>query len=69
MPPPYGDRLRPILEHHTEGDRDVLQRATVALNLIVPGLDECVEPAQWHADSAASIPAEMIVSCARTAAE
>src|SRR5665811_183152 len=48
------------LEHYSERDRNELQRSTVALNLIVAGLEERIEPAQWHLDAAAQVPTELV---------
>src|SRR6185436_5920154 len=56
-----------MLEHHSERDRNELRRRPRGLNLGVAGLDEGVEAAQRHADSAARVPAEIVIVSAADA--
>src|SRR6266496_4566604 len=54
-------------EHYSEGDRNELQRRGITdLDLVVARLDERIEAAQRHCNSAAYVPAEVVV---RSAAE
>src|SRR5438876_2002983 len=49
-------------EHYSKGDRNELQRRGITdLDLVVARLDERIEAAQRHGDSAAHVPAEVIV--------
>src|SRR5450759_1178457 len=59
-----GTRRGKPLEHHSERDRNELERYTVALNLVVAGFEEGVEPTQRHLDAAAQVPAELVIRSA-----